>query len=56
MKTIKEIVEMLRQTEEPASWMEELAKDSRAGVKNALARWQRQYDKKKKMNKNMLRK
>ena len=48
MKTIKEITEMLRQTDEPASWMEELVKDTRAGVKTALARWQRQYDKKKK--------
>ncbi len=49
MKTIKEITEMLRQTDEPASWMEELVKDTRAGVKTALARWQRQYDKKKKV-------
>ena len=44
--TIKEIVEKLRMTEEPAPWMEELRQDARAGVKNALARWQRQYHKK----------
>lgn len=37
---------MLRTAEEPAPWIEELAHDSRAGVKNALARWQRQYHKK----------
>ena len=46
LTTIKDIVEMLRTAEEPAPWMAELAQDSRAGVKNALARWQRQYHKK----------
>ncbi|WP_203246207.1 ribonuclease HII [Sporosarcina beigongshangi] len=46
LTTIKEIVEKLRTTEEPAPWMEELAQDSRAGVKTALARWQRNYNKK----------
>ena len=29
-----------------ASWMDELQEDSRIGVQKALARWQRQYDKK----------
>ncbi len=47
MKTIKDIVEMLRTVEEPESWMDELAQDPRAGVKNAVIRWQRQYDKNK---------
>lgn len=46
LTTIKDIVEKLRMTEEPAPWMEDLAQDSRTGVKNALARWQRQYYKK----------
>lgn len=46
LTTIKDIVEKLRVTEEPAPWMAELAQDSRVGVKNALARWQRSYDKK----------
>lgn len=46
MKTIKEIVEMLRMAEEPGPWMDELSRDSRTGVKNAVARWWRQYDKK----------
>ena len=40
MKTIKEIVEKLQTTDEPELWMNELAEDSRAGVKNALASWQ----------------
>jgi ribonuclease HII len=47
LQTIKEIVEMLRILEEPDSWMDTLKEDNRAGVKGALARWQRQYDKKK---------
>ena len=47
MKTIKEIVERLQTVNEPEAWMDELAQDARAGVKNALARWQRQYEKKK---------
>ncbi|MFJ7933122.1 ribonuclease HII [Sporosarcina sp. NPDC096371] len=47
LTTIKEIVEKLKMAEEAEPWMEELAQDSRAGVKNALARWQRQYDKRK---------
>ncbi len=46
LTTIKDIVEKLRVTEEPAPWMVELAQDSRTGVKNALARWQRHYQKK----------
>lgn len=46
LTTIKDIMEKLRVTEEPAPWMEELAQDSRTGVKNALARWQRNYQKK----------
>lgn len=46
MKTIKEITEKLKQTDKREPWMDELAQDSRAGVKNALARWQRQYEKK----------
>lgn len=47
LTTIKDIVEKLRIAEEPEPWMEEFAQDSRAGVKNAFARWQRQYDKRK---------
>lgn len=47
MKTIKELVEIIRMMDEPGTWLDELATDSRAGVKTALARWQRQYDKKK---------
>ncbi len=46
LTTIKDIVDKLRVTEEPAPWMAELAQDTRAGVKNALASWQRSYDKK----------
>ncbi|WP_318615447.1 ribonuclease HII [Sporosarcina sp. YIM B06819] len=49
MTTIKDIIEMLQKAEEPAPWMAELGQDSRAGVKNALARWQRQYHKKQMM-------
>ncbi|WP_438317549.1 ribonuclease HII [Sporosarcina sp. FA9] len=45
MKTIKEITEQLQSTKEPEPWMLELLEDSRAGVKSALKRWQRQYDK-----------
>jgi ribonuclease HII len=49
LKTIKEIVEILSHAEEPESWMDDLAQDPRAGVKNALARWRRQNEKKKKV-------
>lgn len=45
IKTIKEINEQLQSVKEPEPWMTELLKDSRAGVKAALTRWQRQYDK-----------
>ncbi|MFD1928720.1 ribonuclease HII [Sporosarcina siberiensis] len=45
MKTIKEITEQLQSAKEPEPWMAELSEDSRAGVKAALNRWQRQYDK-----------
>ena len=45
MKTIKEIIEKLQTTDEPELWMDKLVRDSRAGVKNALVRWKRQYDK-----------
>ncbi len=47
MTTIKEIEERLKTMEEPTEWMTELQVDARAGVQKALARWQRQYDKKK---------
>ena len=53
MKTIKEIKKNCKQTDEPETWMEELAEDSRAGVKNALARWQRQYEKKRNIEQNI---
>ncbi|WP_342509429.1 ribonuclease HII [Sporosarcina sp. FSL K6-2383] len=46
LTTIKDIVDKLRVTEEPAPWMQDLAQDTRVGVKNALASWQRQYGKK----------
>lgn len=46
MQTIKEIEEQLRTIEEPNAWMLALEDDPRAGVKKALMRWQRQYDKK----------
>lgn len=52
MKTIKEITELLKTVDEPEYWMEELAQDTRLGVKNALARWQRQYDKRKGIERN----
>ncbi|GKV55609.1 ribonuclease HII [Sporosarcina sp. NCCP-2222] len=45
MRTVKEIAERLQNTEVPESWMDELAEDSRAGVKNELKRWQRRYEK-----------
>lgn len=45
MATIKEIEERLKKIEEPTAWLKELEKDTRAGVQKALARWQRQYDK-----------
>lgn len=34
-------------TDEPGPWIDELLQDSRVGVKKAIDRWQRQYDKKK---------
>lgn len=46
MSTVREIVEQLQAAEEPKEWMEELRADSRAGVKAALNRWNRQYEKK----------
>lgn len=49
MSTVREIVEQLQAAEEPKEWMEELRADSRAGVKAALNRWNRQYEKKKKI-------
>ncbi|WP_124070940.1 ribonuclease HII [Filibacter tadaridae] len=49
MKTVKEIIEMLAAVDEPGQWMEELAADKRAGVKNALERWSRRYDKRMKI-------
>lgn len=36
---------------EKEPWMDELAQDSRAGVQNALARWQRQYMKREQIKK-----
>ncbi|MHA6258691.1 ribonuclease HII [Sporosarcina sp. CAU 1771] len=45
MKTVKEISDKLQNTIEHEPWMDELIHDARAGVKNALARWQRQYTK-----------
>ncbi|MER2088115.1 MAG: ribonuclease HII [Sporosarcina sp.] len=52
LKTIKEITERLKTVEEPEQWMEELAMDTRTGVKNALSRWKRQYDKRKAVEQN----
>ena len=46
MKTIKEIKQQLGLENEPAPWMEILSEDPRIGVQKALAKWQRQYDKK----------
>lgn len=46
MQTIKEIEEQLRTIEEPTSWLKTLKEDPRAGVKKALARWERRYGKK----------
>lgn len=45
MQTIKEIEEQLRTIKEPTPWIQTLENDDRAGVKKALARWQRQYEK-----------
>lgn len=45
MQTIKEIEEQLRAIEEPTLWIQALKNDDRAGVKKALARWQRRYEK-----------
>ncbi|MFS0574245.1 ribonuclease HII [Sporosarcina sp. 179-K 3D1 HS] len=49
MSTIKEIVERLQATEEREDWMRGLHADPRAGVRAALHRWERQYEKKKKI-------
>lgn len=46
MQTIKEIEEQLRTTNEPNTWLLTLKDDQRAGVKKALLRWQRRYEKK----------
>ncbi|MBD7983512.1 ribonuclease HII [Sporosarcina sp. Sa2YVA2] len=47
MKTIKEIAQALSSTIEPEQWMKELEMDGRAGVQKELARWIRNYDKRK---------
>lgn len=47
MKTIKEIAEQLQTTMTPEPWMEQLKADHRAGVKKELARWNRNYEKKR---------
>lgn len=47
MKTIKEIAQALSSTTEPEQWMKELEMDGRAGVQKELARWNRNYDKRK---------
>ncbi|MFC5588447.1 ribonuclease HII [Sporosarcina soli] len=52
MNTIKEITERLNQTGEREAWMAELVQDTRAGVKNALARWERQYEKRQEKERN----
>lgn len=54
IKTIKEISERLQITIEKEPWMDELAHDSRTGVKSALAKWQRQYAKREHMKKEHL--
>ena len=48
MQTIKEIEAQLRTINEPNTWMLTLKDDHRAGVKKALGRWQRTYEKKQK--------
>ncbi|MGG0643637.1 ribonuclease HII [Sporosarcina gallistercoris] len=45
MKTIQAIKLQLRETNEREPWMEELTKDSRKGVQQALNSWNRAYDK-----------
>lgn len=45
MQTIKEIEEQLRTIVEPTSWLLALKNDPRAGVQKALARWERNYNK-----------
>ena len=45
MKTIQEIKIQLNETNEPALWMEELEKDHRSGVRQALRSWNRAYAK-----------
>ncbi len=52
MKTIKEITELLKMAKEPESWMDELARDSRMGVQNALNRWKRQHEKRRAIEQN----
>lgn len=42
---------MLQTVEEPGPWLEKLETDHRTGVKNALIRWRRQYDKRKAIEK-----
>lgn len=49
MSTVKEIEERLEAAEMPEVWMEELYADPRAGVKAAINRWKRQYEKKRKI-------
>ena len=46
MRTIKEIIARLQISSDPEPWMVELEGDLRLGVKSALLKWQRQYDKK----------
>lgn len=45
VKTIQAIKLQLKETNERESWMEELTKDSRKGVQQALNSWNRAYDK-----------
>lgn len=47
MKTIKEIAQALSSAIEPEQWMKDLEMDERAGVQRELARWNRNYDKRK---------
>ena len=49
MKTIKEIAQALHETTEPEHWMKQLEMDERAGVQKELARWNRNYEKRKKL-------
>ncbi len=52
MLTVKEIVEKLRTEEQGSPWINELNKDERTGVKNALARWQKKIAQKKLLEQN----